>query len=191
LALELICDYLSSCDAGRRSLFAFSLASKRCCATAARQHFERVSIAPKDRQQLEQVLALYNEVLQVDERRKHARRARISGQVTFEAESVGQYFREQQLQVWTDPDANDSDGRNSFSKPISLEFFGGSEPVCTPENKSRANEAWKPAAQFLASFSGLEDLYWASTDQSSPLRIVYAAQRPTQMPPPCSHVQSP
>ncbi|OCK80313.1 hypothetical protein K432DRAFT_382319 [Lepidopterella palustris CBS 459.81] len=165
LALELICEYLSSCNSGRRSLFAFSLASKRCCAAAARERFERVHIAPQDRHQLEQVLARCNEIFRVDERTKYVRRARISGQVTFEAESVNQYLRDRQLQVWTDPDDNDHDEENSFSKPTSLMYFRGSAPACTQENRSRANEAWKPAAQFLASCTGLKDLYWASDDQ--------------------------
>jgi 16S rRNA G1207 methylase RsmC len=42
--------------------------SQRCCAAAAEQHFERVSIVPKNRQQLEHVLVQCNKILQADKR---------------------------------------------------------------------------------------------------------------------------
>ncbi|KAF2464548.1 uncharacterized protein BDR25DRAFT_319076 [Lindgomyces ingoldianus] len=165
LALELICEHVSSCNSGQRSLFAFSLTSKRCSAAAARERFKQVHIAPQDQQQLEQVLARCNELFQVDERTQYVRRARISGQVTFEAGGVNQYFRDMQLHAWANPDDNDHDEENSFWKSTSLQYFEGSEPACTQANKARGNEAWKPVAQFLASLTGLKDLYWASTDQ--------------------------
>jgi hypothetical protein len=127
--------------------------------------FRERLVSPKDYQQLERVLTLYDEILQVDERCKHVRRVRFSGQVTFEAESVNQYFQEQQLRAWTNPDANNHNAEDSFSKPMSLTSFGGWKAICTAQNKSRANEAWQPAAQFLAKYAALRDIYWASTDQ--------------------------
>jgi hypothetical protein len=163
--LESICNSLASCDTGRRSLFAFSLASSRCCAAATRQRFERIDIAPKDRHQLDHILSRTKAILHIDERCKCVRRVRISGQATLETEHIDQYFWEQQSCAWTNPDADDCLEQDSFSKRTSLEYFAGSQPACTPEIKSRAHDGWTPLAEFLGSCTGLKDLYWASTDQ--------------------------
>lgn len=165
LPLELVCEYLSNCDTGRRSLFAFSLASKLCCAATSRQRFEQVVIAPRDPKHLEQILKRCNKVFRSDGRTKYIRRARISGQITYEGGSVNQYFREEQLHMWINPDDSSLDEMYTFSTPAPLQSFHGSEPACTQENKSIANRGWEPTAQFLASCAGLKDLYWASTDQ--------------------------
>jgi hypothetical protein len=95
--------------------------SQRCCAAAAGQRFERFSIAPKNRQQLEHVLVQCNKILQADKRSKHVRRVRISGQATSESKDVGQYFREVQSQAWLDMD--DRNGEDCLSKTKSHAAF--------------------------------------------------------------------
>lgn len=173
LALELICEYLSHTDSRRRSLFAFSQASKSCCAAANRERFERILLDAEDQQQIEHALARWSYILTVDDRTRHVRRVKIIGSMMIGADEPelgwSEYhidFRRGELEEQADENGEDILGReDAFSRPKQFGGFCGSEPKCTEQNKARCNEAWGPVAGFIPKFPGLKQLIWASTDQ--------------------------
>ncbi|KAF2871265.1 hypothetical protein BDV95DRAFT_58317 [Massariosphaeria phaeospora] len=77
--LEDICEYLEHNEPGRTSLFAFALASQRCCEAAERQRFERISIVQGSVKKLERDLKIWNATLASYRRARYVRRVRVSG----------------------------------------------------------------------------------------------------------------
>lgn len=71
LALESICEYLATSDSRRRSLFAFSLSSKRCCAVSDRQRFSKIRLLVEGRQSLESSLARCDDILRLGEKKRY------------------------------------------------------------------------------------------------------------------------
>lgn len=173
LALELICEYLSFGDLGRRSLFAFSQTSRRCCIVTERERFERILLDARGQQQIKDTLACWNNILSLNNRNRHVRRIKIIGSMMIDAEESkpgwSEYhtgFLRRELEKHADEINQDLLGENdAFSILKQFGQFDGSEPKCTDQNKARSNEAWGPVAIFIRTFSGLKELFWASTDQ--------------------------
>ncbi|KAH7371040.1 hypothetical protein BKA66DRAFT_470470 [Pyrenochaeta sp. MPI-SDFR-AT-0127] len=174
LVLETVCEYLVTSSASRCDLFAFSLTSKRCCATAARERFERCHFIVEDSQQLEQAIARWDNILQVDNRHRFVRKLKVTGRMGFEGEDQIQANRANQFDLGNDldevSDGDDDDGSDqstleNFARPLPLTMFPGSEPIISPEAKKRNNQSWRPLATFLSACPGFKHLVWASTDQ--------------------------
>lgn len=178
LALELVCEYLAYGDSERRALLAFSLASKRCCAVATRERFERVLFAVRGPQQLKRDLARYDAVLGKGARSRYVRRVKITGGVSMSMEEEDR-VEAPETEAVEDADARDGDsdveyGEDVFTKPPkSLSGFGGSGPQYTQDQKAKQNEAWQPLAQFISRLIGLKDFIWVSYNQV-PLCILSA-----------------
>jgi hypothetical protein len=95
LALEFICEFLATCDSRRRSLFAFSLTSKRCCEVAVRQRFESIHFAVENAQQLEEVLARWKEILNTGLRTRLVRLIDTTDRMKLKGEDVAEALRAQ------------------------------------------------------------------------------------------------
>jgi hypothetical protein len=95
LALELINEFLATCDSRRRSLFARSLASKRCCEVVVRQRFESIHFAVENAQQLREVLSRWKEILNTGLRTRLVRLIATTGRMELKGEDVAEAFRAQ------------------------------------------------------------------------------------------------
>lgn len=168
--LESVSEYLAHSDSKRRSLFAFSLASKRCCFATTRQRFERIRFRMWGRKKLLQDVNRSNEILRIGERLQCVRRIKVVGCMFLlqvnEADEKGDL-----VSVFPDEDEDvsdsdeDEDNFSKSSKSLVEKLDGTKFPLLTHEEKQEQNEAWLPLAQFLGRLSNLKDLIYACLDQ--------------------------
>jgi hypothetical protein len=164
ILLESICEELVSIDDDRRSLFAFSMASKRCCAVAAMERFKRVHLAVEGAEQLERVLKRWDDILSIDDRTRSVRRVKVTGSME------GKPKNDPEECSWIfgcedDLEKGRYDEEDAFSAPGSLRQFLGGYPIITPERKVRSNRNWRLLAQFLSRLPALKQVIWGSKDQ--------------------------
>lgn len=187
IVLERICEYLAQCDSNRRSLWAFSLASRCCCAVSAPERFSQIVLTVLDRNKLQDDLRRCSEVLVIHGRARHVRRLKILG-------AGPQEERESRIEEWERPDApvSEQDGgeeeveefgnhdiRNyfdvqEFCRPCEIpvqSWLNNNMPL--PQQGDDYTEAWKPLGEFIGQLPGLEDLVWAYT--FSPPRYILSA----------------
>jgi hypothetical protein len=162
LALDLICEYLTACETRRRSLFAFSLASKRCCAAATAQRFKTIHLRVEGNQQLKQNLDRWKDLVEVKGQNRYVRQMRITGCMNPEGHK-GLFMDGSLVQDDSFPESLDRD-EDTISRPRSLSMFIGSEPVINASLKESRDLPWLPLKDFLSKCLGLKDLIWESTD---------------------------
>jgi hypothetical protein len=172
LVLESICEDLATTDFRRRGLFAFSMVSKRCCAVAARERFERIHLAVENGQQLRRLIVSWDDILRIENRARHVRRVKVTGRMKMESENSSQTHLTDaiQTQVYSDPNDSDPDedsdaDEDAFSAPPRHSSLAGDEPAITLEFKAMSNRVWQPLARFLLRCPGLKHFIWASTHQ--------------------------
>lgn len=168
--LESICEYLAHCDSRRRSLFAFSLASRSCYFAATSQIFERIIIKIQGAEKLYQDLEQWNGMLQINNHARHVRRVKIVGDMQT---AVPGTAKEENDEPYTDEDwivdnGSYEDGFYDPHPPNEIDEFDGSGPLPVSEERKRHNEAWLPLAQFVDKLSGLKELVYACNDQIQP-----------------------
>ena len=162
--LELICEYLASCGSKRRSLFAFSLASKFCCLASARQRFKQVSLIIHDREKLHQDMKRWEEILGIDERIRYLRRVKFLGYMSLSQDCKRAWMER------IDEDASEKDeheGEDDFFKPSKNRpdaCLRGSECTKPQEEEDEArNKEWLPVARLLEQLPNLRDVVYACT----------------------------
>lgn len=182
LVLEYICQYLAQCDARRYSLFAFSLASKRCCAIAASQRFERIKLDVRGRLELRQDLEKWSDILEVEGRARHVRRIKVVGYMP--PFGLGK-SPEQNLQrdaaltlaqEWKDE--REYEGyKDNFTDPPRkhIAFNSLLQWASDGAAKQSHNESWQPLARFISTLPALKDVVYSCLDQVAPclLRAVH------------------
>jgi hypothetical protein len=164
LVLERICKYLSEADddsAKRRSLWAFSLTSKSCCAVAAAERFCQIQLKVPAPDELESHLRRWTEVLSTDGCYRYVRRLKVL-RVTPEEERqihrlpVGEQDEEgEEYEHKDDLKQRDYFDMHDFCRPskVSIE--------CGKRNMRHHPEAWQPLAHFISQLPALKDLVWA------------------------------
>src|SRR5689334_8341697 len=83
LVLDLICENIARCDIRRRTLFSFSLVSKRCRDVSNTQRFNRICLEVHGHPHLEALLGRWNEILGLHGY-EHVRHIQISGGVNID-----------------------------------------------------------------------------------------------------------
>jgi len=165
LVLESVCEYLAAAESRRRSLFAFSLTSKRCCSMTDRTRFTRIRLQVVDGKELRQRLARCNKVL--GERTILVREMKIRGCMRLENEgsvpphevsSLGEPSFEEATRTYKEED-------DDFFTVAPQTYFIGSSPGISSEHKLKRSQEWKPLARFISTCPGLKHLVWASEDQ--------------------------
>ncbi|RYP31403.1 hypothetical protein DL767_005803 [Monosporascus sp. MG133] len=173
--LEEICEFLASCDRKRRSLFAFSLVSRRCYEASTRRRFERIHLVARDSEELRQKLGRWKDLLARHGYIPYVRRLKISGYMPhIQSDHHGQGARPETevLQGETmdhlsyGGEANGDDDDADFCMPSEwlVRSYVVLERRQTREVKQRRNDAWLPLARFIAELSALTDVAWASPD---------------------------
>ncbi|ORY14634.1 hypothetical protein BCR34DRAFT_559982 [Clohesyomyces aquaticus] len=164
LVVDLLCEYLATCDSERRSLFAFALTSKRCYAVSAKERFSQIHLHVDSPQDLASALARWDSILRVDQGVRHVRCLKITGRMRDIDEDPRAALRyqgyEEQLSLYE----SDNEENDSFV-PTSRGDFIGSDPKISQDSKDRANLNWLVLAQFMSTCTGLKHLVWASVDQ--------------------------
>jgi hypothetical protein len=165
--LDSICEHLAMGDSKRRSIFAFSMASRLCCAIADKQRFKQISFLITDSQELEEALAQWDKIVRIGKRTSYVRSVRIAGRIKPDGEDEHQtgYANSLIRQYGGLEDENCHVGEDGISRPRSLFWFDGGEPTCTTESKATSNRLWQPLADFLPCLFILKHLIWAATDQ--------------------------
>lgn len=155
LILERICDYLDDESASRRSLRAFTLTSRCCRAAAEAQQFSQVELKILHAEELEGSLRRWNEEL-IGGRNRHVRRLKISWAKTAEEEKKG-LSREDEDKDDVNWNPRPYFHMHAFCRPTKGSIYGSGVGTLTdhPEN-------WAPLGQFIAQFSGLQDMIWAA-----------------------------
>ena len=170
LILELIAEYLSHTTRDRRDLFAFALTSKYCHAVSNRERFRRIHLEVGRKAQLKELLAGWDEILNIGkrERRNYVRSIKVTGYM--ESEELDHIEKDYNRRYWRLMEGWDSE----LGEAVESERYSHlrKESECfsfdnKPENKSKRNELWRPLADFISAFPGLKDLTWSSTDQLS------------------------
>ncbi|KAI0813250.1 hypothetical protein GGR55DRAFT_703227 [Xylaria sp. FL0064] len=159
IVLERICEYLAQSDPKRRSIQAFSLASKRCCATAELQRFYQVRVTVRGRHSLRDILRQGNEILNADNRFRHVRRLTISGwgyaleeEKNYEViDKIGDEDEDEEIQ--------DYFGMRGCCGHSRIPNKYVTDGVPLPQYEARP-EAWEPLAHFISKLPGLKDLVW-------------------------------
>jgi hypothetical protein len=164
LVQERICEYLTQADddpANRRSLWAFTLTSRSCCAVAAAQRFCQIQLKFPAADELKSDLRRLNEVLSTNGRYRYVRRLRVL-RVTPEQERqilrlpVGEQDEEREdfeyKDVWNKRDYFDM---HDFCRPSKV------SKECGEGNMRDHPEAWQPLAHLISQLPALEDLVWA------------------------------
>jgi hypothetical protein len=164
LVIERICEYLTQADddlAKRRSLWAFSLTSRSCCAVAAAQRFCQIQLKVLAPDELESQLRRWTEVLCTNGCFRYVRRLKVL-RVTPEKErqilrlTVAEQDEEgEEYQHRDDITQRDYFDMHDFCRPSQVSIR------CEEGNFRHHPEAWQPLAQFISQLSALTDLVWA------------------------------
>lgn len=174
--LERICDYLPYCDGRRRSLFSFSLVSKRSCASATRQRFARMTIITRTREQLQSDVARWSAILSLRQSMGYVRRVTVIGysplfpdesydDARAEGEEVdGRCEMEGELQL---------DDESGWCHPPDRFYFPPAQPfpsvrlfgALPSDNRDQQDDIWQAFVQLLKSLHGLVDFIFASPEQ--------------------------
>jgi hypothetical protein len=166
--LETISECLEFMETRRRSLLAFALTSKVCCAGAAREWFLRISLKVYSSGQLRNELKILEEFLVVPNRTRFVRKIRIAGSILLSAwneegkevdtgtvaTSGGEIFQQTDIADYGDAFAD-----------LSTSYISNNIPHVRDgrEEESRRESPWKPLLSSLSDCP-LVDLVWASTD---------------------------
>jgi len=155
LVLEKICEYLDDYteDRRRKSLQAFSLTCRACCAAATPQLFcqitlEITSSLPRSHSGIGLSLKRCAAVLGPAKLYRHVRRLKIARDSKVEGSPPDD--------DWADGDSQPFD-MHDFCQPRST-FVGRHWPANTPSYSERA---WRPLARFITKLPALQDLVWA------------------------------
>lgn len=172
--LESICQYLAQSDTHRRSLFAFSLVSSRCCSASAAQRFERIKLRVRGGLQLRQDLEKWNGILGIEGRARHVRRIKVVGYMPWNGD--GEVDRDPQLDAaealeeeWQDDCEYESYEDNFVDPPAShIMFNNAMQQLDSDEAKHLHDEAWQPLATFINALPVLTDMVYSCLDQVAP-----------------------
>jgi len=160
LALERICEYLDDNFDRRQSLWAFSLASRSCCAIAATHRFCQVTLEIGGENGLESLERQWTAILDPDARYRHVRRLKISC-AAEKVDSRSDYVEDMDWHTQHYFDVDD------FCRPSAAVL----PPPATGEIHLQAvsyPEDWSILARFLGRLTGLKDLVWSSGSRIPP-----------------------
>lgn len=174
--LEPICKILALCDPARKSLFAFSLVSKKCCVVSQSSRFSRIYFRVTTAAKLREDVELWDQFLQVHDRFRHVRFVKVSGLMHLKSETAKRSRYRDRL------------GFDGLRRRPSRSYYDPCQPTGrerdvflensrTPEERPNYDEAWLPLANFLAKLPGLKDLVHACADQISPTVLSAAHKR--------------
>lgn len=170
--LESICEHLSLCDFKRRSLFAFSLTSKRCCFATTRQRFKHICFTVRNGKKLRQDVKQWEEILGIDGRMRYVHRVKVAGYMSLvkenEADKKNEVDSAFQWKISTEEDEFETEhDEDDFFEPSRdlLEDPRIASPLVTHEEKEERNKEWLSFARFLEQISHLQDLIYACTHQ--------------------------
>ncbi|KAK0742145.1 hypothetical protein B0T21DRAFT_360694 [Apiosordaria backusii] len=165
-----IAQYLLDFVDDRRSIFAFSLASKFCCQAAAPQRFARLRLTIRDKEKLCRDLDQLKRVLAVDNRFAHVRRVTLKGFLLCGNDHIGPNAVDGRFLAnggWNEV-PQDDDGDSETEDIADLTYFAPDLPRYTAQRKQEQNEAWQPFADFLGQLPALRDFVYACTHQIPP-----------------------
>ncbi|ETS85763.1 hypothetical protein PFICI_03788 [Pestalotiopsis fici W106-1] len=189
VVLDFICEILADCDSRRRSLFAFSLVNKRCCAVADRQRFERIQCKVRGSSELREDIERWTSLLETSQQFRHVRKVKVIGfmppdsleteedwvvSLKVAVERSARYDREERA-----GEGSDHDG--FFDPPVEPVMVDVAEShLDTQEAKKQHNEAWQPFADFISRLPALRDLVYSCADQVPPCLLAALHQHHPQ-----------
>jgi hypothetical protein len=159
--LERICEYLDDDSKKRRSLRAFSLTSRCCCAAAEAQRFCQIKLKILAPEELESGLRRCTEALNPGGRHRHVRRLKVSWAMREEERRKKGLPRQDEEIDEDDDDDDDWNIRHyfdmyNFCRP-SKGCMEGSEGGSITDRP----EAWMSLGRSISQLPGLQDLVWA------------------------------
>lgn len=174
--LESICEYLTHCGSKRRSLFAFSLASKYCCFVSTRERFKQVSLTMRDRRKLHRDIQRWEEILSINERIRCVRRVRLLGHMSVQDDEPAwrkstfpgrMLLGTNEEESETDEHEGDEDEFFTPSRDLSTECYLVDDyrsdwHTISNEEKAR-NKEWLLLARLLEQIPNLRDVVYACT----------------------------
>ncbi|KFA49965.1 hypothetical protein S40293_10481 [Stachybotrys chartarum IBT 40293] len=176
--LELIAEALVGCDGSetRCSLFAFSLASRTCCAAATKQRFRYIHLAVQSEEQLRRDVDRWEALLQVHGRLGHVRIVKVTGRMSLVAPDEGREEPAAAIArpkpVITVPAAEErgecDDAWDPCRPPRELIVVTRVSTQDDPAETERCEKAWSPLHIFISKLPGLTDLVHACSDHISP-----------------------
>lgn len=168
IVLERICEFLAQCDDDsekRRSLWAFSLTSRSCCAVAAALRFCQIQLKVPAPDELKYDLRRWTEVLSTDGRHRYVRRLKVLRVMAEEerriyglerpSAPVGEQDEEGEGEEKNDWNTRDYFDMHDFCRPSK------SSMECREGSMGDHLEAWQPLVHFIRQLPALEDLVWA------------------------------
>ena len=162
-----ICEFLASCDRKRRSLFSFSLVSRRCYEASTRHRFDRICLVAWNSEDLREKLGQWKDLPARHGGVPYVRQLKVAGSMQDsrpEAEALwGATMDHLSCNGEADDDGN---GDSDFCMPSEwlVRSYVSSERRQTREVKQRRNDAWLSLARFIADLPALTDVAWASPD---------------------------
>lgn len=162
LVLERICGYLDNDESGkRRSLRAFSLTSRCCCAATVARRFCQIQLKIHDPEELGSGLRLLNEVLNLDGRHRYVRRLKVSWAMADDERRREGLPRQDDE---TDEDEKDNDWNTTHY--FDMHYFCRPSKTCMEEGgidsiTQYPEATWMPLASFISQLPALQDLVWA------------------------------
>ena len=175
IVLERICEYVAQCDDDskkRRSLWAFSLTSRSCCAAAAAQRFCQIQLKVPAPDKLKDDLRQWTEVLSTNGRDRCVRRLKVLGVTTEDRRihGLGRPNAPVGEQNEEGEDDGEDDNKDETIDDWTIRDYFDMHDFCRPsiysmecrEGSMGDNpEAWQPLAQFISRMPALKDLVWA------------------------------
>ncbi|PVH96137.1 hypothetical protein DM02DRAFT_731400 [Periconia macrospinosa] len=157
--LDLVCEYLSCCDAKRKSLFAFSLVSNRCCAVSTRQRFKRVTLSVHDCDSLIYALGKWDQML-VKYGYGKVKQLKVIGNLPH------YMFKELPMITKEDPGSflyilNDTYDFNDVPESHYRYCWGSVHRELNPKTIAFQERGWQPLADFILKLPALQDLAWS------------------------------
>jgi hypothetical protein len=173
IVLERICEYLAQRDDDsekRRSLWAFSLTSRSCCAVAAAQRFCQIQLKVPAPDELKYDLRRWTEVLSTDGRHRYVRRLKVLRVMTEEERRIHSLERPNAPVGEQDEEGEDDEDEDEDKDDWIIQDYFDMHTFCRPSKFSMEcqeggigdhPEAWQPLAHFISQLPALEDLVWA------------------------------
>lgn len=175
--MQAICEPLASSEPRRRTLLAFALTSKVCCAATAREKFSRICIKVRSPTGLLQDVERLREMLAIGDRKRYVRKVKITGSISLAAWST-KAAKNRLVEAPPKPEQPQSDdGEDDEEDPFSdvpnarlKERYKGPDRPLTYEEQLRYNNSWE---KFCACVFDLPivDFIWASPDPVAPCII--------------------
>lgn len=136
-------------------MWAFSLASRRCCDAAAPQRFCQIVLSVADMAEFKTDLAGWTETLGLYDRGRHVRRLKVTG------------ASKKTSQRQAEKEGDGSDEEDAHGRWTIRDAFPMHEFCLPPRDRARwfdlvdDTQAWQSLSRFIRQLPGLKDLVWA------------------------------